>query len=180
MTIRTIARLGHPVLINPATVVESPGDPELQQLIDDMIETMATADGIGLAAPQVHESRRVIVARRIVERPERHSSDVIVLLNPILTPLGDEMIEAFEGCLSIPDLRGYVPRYRRVAFRGFDRQGHPLIGEAEDLFARILQHEVDHLDGILFPMRMPDLRHLALAEELPHLRDWMEEQRGRS
>jgi peptide deformylase len=180
MTLRTIARLGHPVLISPATPVERPDDAELQQLIDDMIETMAAADGIGLAAPQVHASRRVIVARRIAERPERHAGDVIVLLNPILTPIDDETVEAYEGCLSIPELRGYVPRHRRVAFRGLDRQGHPMAGEAEDLFARILQHEVDHLDGILFPMRMPDLRHLALAEELPHLRDWMEAQRGRS
>jgi peptide deformylase len=176
MTLRKIARLGHPVLLGRAAAVEDPARPEVQALIDDMVETMLDAEGIGLAAPQVHEGLRVIVACEIRERGEAAAgAPVRVLVNPELEPLGDEVESAYEGCLSIPELRGLVPRRRRVGYRGLNRHGTPVEGEAEGLFARILQHEVDHLDGVVFPMRMRDLRHLAFAGELHHLDRWLRE-----
>ena len=139
-----------------------------------MLATMAAADGIGLAAPQVHRSLRIIVALEIRDRAERDAGIAHVLVNPELTPLGKTTELAFEGCLSIPDLRGLVPRHRRVAFRAIDRAGAAVEGVADGLFARVLQHEVDHLDGILYPMRMTDLRHLAFTSELPQLTAWLD------
>ena len=173
MTLLKIARLGHPVLLTPALPVEDPQSAAIQTLIDDMIETMRDAEGIGLAAPQVHVGRRVIVAMEIADRSEKAQARVRVLINPELTPLDDQMEHGFEGCLSIPALRGVVPRHRRVAYRGLDRHGREISGEAEGLFARVLQHEVDHLDGVIFPMRMSDLRHLAFDSELRHLTAWI-------
>jgi peptide deformylase len=174
MTLRKIALLGHPILLGKAAPVEDPSAPEVQALVSDMLATMADADGIGLAAPQVHVAQRIVVALSLRDRAERADAAVHVLINPELTPLGDATELAFEGCLSIPDLRGLVPRHRRVGYRALGRDGGQVQGEAEGLFARVLQHEVDHLDGVLYPMRMPDLRHLAFASELPHLSAWLE------
>ena len=179
MTLRKIARLGQPMLLNRAVPVDDPGRPEIQTLVDDMLETMADAEGIGLAAPQVYVGLRVIVAMDLRDRSEAASAPVRVLLNPELEPLGEETEMAYEGCLSIPELRGLVPRARRVGYRGLDRDGRPVEGEAEGLFARVLQHEVDHLDGVLFTMRMRDLRHLAFTSELRHLDRWLAEERAR-
>jgi peptide deformylase len=176
MTLRKIARLGHPVLLGKALPVEDVGEPELQTLIDDMLETMADAEGIGLAAPQVYVARRVIVAQELKDRAEAATAPARVLINPELEPLSDEMAAGYEGCLSIPELRGLVPRWRRVAYRALDREGRRIEGEAEGLFARVLQHEVDHLDGILYPMRMRDLRLLAFASELHHLEGWLRQE----
>jgi peptide deformylase len=176
MTLRKIALMGHPVLLGRATPVGDPGRPELQALIDDMIETMADAGGIGLAAPQVYVGLRLIVACEIGDRAEVAggiASAARVLVDPELEPLGGGTEAAYEGCLSIPELRGLVPRHRRVGYRGLDRDGRPVEGEAEGLFARVLQHEVDHLDGILYPTRMSDLRHLAFVSELRHLEGWL-------
>jgi peptide deformylase len=174
MTIRAIALLGHPVLLTVAAPVVDVGAPEIQELIDDMLATMAAADGIGLAAPQVHQGLRIIVAMEIHDRSERGEGAVHVLVNPELTPVGEAIELAFEGCLSIPDLRGLVSRHSRVAFRAFDRTGAEVEGAADGLFARVLQHEVDHLDGILYPMRMTDLRQLACTSELPRLTAWLD------
>jgi peptide deformylase len=174
MTVRPLALMGHPVLLTPAAIVADVGAPEIQELIDDMLATMAAADGIGLAAPQVHESLRIIVAMEIRARSEREEAAVHVLVNPTLTPVDEAAELAFEGCLSIPELRGLVPRHRCVAFEALDRAGRAVAGVAEGLFARVLQHEVDHLDGILYPMRMTDLRHLAFTSELPQLTTWLE------
>lgn len=173
MTPRSIAKLGHPILLTRAAPIADPDSAEVQELIDDMRATLAQAQGLGLAAPQVFRSLRLILALPIAERGERPDAEPLALVNPELTPLGDTMEAAFEGCLSIPELRGWVPRYRRVGYRALDRRGRPISGEAEGLFARILQHEVDHLDGILFPMRMSDLRHLAFTDEVHHLARWM-------
>ena len=178
MTLRKIARLGQPVLLNRAVPVDDPGRPEIQTLVDDMLETMADAEGIGLAAPQVYVGLRVIVAMELRDRSEVATASLRVLVNPELHPLGDETEMAYEGCLSIPELRGLVPRARRVAYRGLDRNGRPVEGEAEGLFARVLQHEVDHLDGVLFPMRMRDLRHLAFTSEMRHHGRWLAEEEG--
>ncbi|HMR30001.1 MAG TPA: peptide deformylase [Geminicoccaceae bacterium] len=171
MTLRKIARMGHPVLLARAAEVDDPASPEMRRLAADMIETMRDSQGIGIAAPQVHEGVRLIIAQPPplagAEPPEP-----MVLFNPELTPAGEERDSAFEGCLSIPGLRGLVPRWRRVAWRAVDSEGAPVGGVAEGLFARILQHEVDHLDGILFTMRMTDLRQLAFERELELLKSW--------
>lgn len=170
MALRKIARLGQPVLLRRAREIDDTDDPELRRLIVDMSETLVDARGLGLAAPQVYASMRVVLVRRLREEggvdfdlPPR------VLINPELETVDDEVESAFEGCLSIPDLRGLVPRARRVGWRATDLDGRRLEGEAEGLFARILQHEVDHLDGILYPMRMHDLRMLAFDGELQSL-----------
>ncbi len=175
MTLRKIARLGHPILLAPALPVADPERPDVQALVDDMLQTMRDADGIGLAAPQVHEGVRMIVAKQILDRADRANAHELVLLNPELVPLGPEEDREFgwEGCLSIPGLRGWVPRRRRVAYLGLDRRGRAVAGEAEGLFARVLQHEVDHLDGVLYPARLADARHLAFDAEVTHLSRWI-------
>jgi peptide deformylase len=164
MTLRKIAALGQPVLWTRAAPLAPPFDDVVQHLVDDMIATMRDAPGVGLAAPQVYESRRVIVVQ-----PARDAADPLVLINPELAPVGDEIVLGIEGCLSIPDWQGLVPRHRRVRWCGLDREGHAIEGVAEDFLARVLQHEVDHLDGILYPMRLRDMRDLATSREASHL-----------
>lgn len=175
MSVRSIALLGQPVLLQSAVAVDDVDDPRVQTLIDDMLDTMRAADGIGLAAPQIHEPLRIIVAMEIDDRATREAGITRVLVNPELTPIGDAMEFAFEGCLSIPELRGMVPRFHKVAYQALDRNGVAIAGEASGLFARVLQHEVDHLDGILYLSRMADLRQLAFTSELPHLTSWLQQ-----
>lgn len=170
MILRKIAMLGHPVLLQPAAPVDDPAAAEVRALADDMVATMHDAQGIGLAAPQVHVGLRMIVVMELHVRGEA-DAPVRVLINPELAPLDDVRDEGIEGCLSIPELRGIVPRWRRLGWRALDRDGRPIEGEAEGLFARILQHEVDHLDGVLFPMRMTDLSALALGAEAARLQE---------
>lgn len=174
MAILKIARMGHPVLRRPAAPVEAPDDPEIQRLIADMIETMLDAPGIGLAAPQVHVSRRIIVFHVPRDRVAEGESDappgVNVLINPEIVPLGDEVAVGWEGCLSMPGLRGAVPRPARIRYRGLDASGTRVEREASGLHARVVQHEIDHLDGILFIDRMPDLTQLSYEEELRYRR----------
>lgn len=158
MPILKIARMGHPVLLREAEPVDDPTHPEIRRLIADMAETMQDATGIGLAAPQVHVPLRLFVWRE--------AAGVSVLVNPVLEALGEETESAWEGCLSIPGLRGCVARPRRIGFRGLDAEGQPVAGEAEGLIARVMQHETDHLDGILYPMRMQDLSLFGFTEEL--------------
>ncbi len=159
MALLKIARMGHPVLIRPALPVEDPTAPEIRRLVADMAETMEDAQGIGLAAPQVHVGLRLFVWRG-------GAGNVLAIINPELEAGGEEMEEAWEGCLSIPGLRGSVPRARRIRFRGYDIEGSLMEGEAAGLAARVMQHEADHLDGLLYPMRMPDLSLLGFTEEL--------------
>jgi peptide deformylase len=159
MSILKIARMGHPVLLRRADPVADPADPEIRRLIADMAETMADAGGIGLAAPQVHVPLRLFVWRA-------PAGGVAALLNPELEPLGEAEESAWEGCLSIPGLRGLVSRPARIRYRGLDAEGAPLAGEAEGMVARVMQHEADHLDGVLYPMRMRDLSQLGFTEEL--------------
>jgi peptide deformylase len=159
MALLKIARMGHPVLLRQADPVEDPTAPEIRRLIADMAETMEDASGLGLAAPQVHVPLRIFVWRG-------GAGNVLALINPELEPVGEETENGWEGCLSIPGLRGCVPRAARLRFRGFDMEGTPMEGEAAGLTARVMQHEVDHLDGILYPMRMTDLSLLGFTEEL--------------
>jgi peptide deformylase len=169
MALLKIARMGHPVLLRTALPVEDPGSEEMRRLIADMAETMADAEGIGLAAPQVYRPLRLILFLDIEEREDAPGRPPIALINPVVEPLGAAIETALEGCLSIPGLRGLVPRHARIGYRGMTPEGKLVEREASGLQARILQHEGDHLDGILYPMRMDDLRHLSFESELRHV-----------
>jgi peptide deformylase len=173
MSILKVARMGHPVLRARARAVE-PSEirsPRIQQLIDDMFETMHEYHGVGLAAPQVHESLRLFVAGFPPSRDRKEDEDEadrfpeVVLINPEVRPEGTETIEDWEGCLSIPDIRGRVPRSRQVIVRAFDRRGKPVEIRAAGFSARVIQHETDHLDGILFFDRMRSFESLTFLEE---------------
>ncbi len=170
MAILKVARLGHPVLRQAAHPVP-PAEirsPYVQRLIDDMIETMREYDGAGLAAPQVHESLSIAVieVQANPRYPEAPHIPLMVLVNPVVTPLTDEMDEDWEGCLSVPDMRGQVPRYTAVGLDCLDRDGQRLELTAKDFFARVIQHETDHLHGIVYLDRMRDL------STLTHIAEW--------
>ncbi|WP_424814047.1 peptide deformylase [Roseococcus sp. YIM B11640] len=161
MAILKIARMGHPVLLGRAQEVADPTSEEMRRLVDDMAETLVDAGGIGLAAPQVYQPLRLFLWR--------DGNELRVLFNPEIEPLGTETDAAWEGCLSIPGLRGRVERPSRVAWRGLDEEGREVSGEASGIAARVLQHENDHLDGIFYLMRMQDLSMLGFNEELARL-----------
>ena len=167
MAILKIARMGHPVLLQRAEPVADPGAPEIRRLVADMLETMEDAGGAGLAAPQVHVPLRLFVFRVPAARTEGEDAvgDTVVI-NPIVESLGDEMVLRWEGCLSIPGLRAAVPRYSRVRYAGVDLDGAPIGADAAGFHAGVVQHENDHLDGILYPMRMHDFRLFGFNEEL--------------
>jgi peptide deformylase len=175
MSILKVARIGHPVVRTPAQPVpkEAFRDRLFQKLIDDMRETMYEYEGVGLAGPQVHEGLRLAVIE-VPGSEERARAEVpfLVLVNPVLTALDDETASAWEGCLSVPDLRGVVPRFRRIKLDAFDRNGKPYSIEAADFFARVVQHECDHLDGRVFLDRMADMKSLSFIKELEdHAKD---------
>ena len=159
MAILKIARMGHPILLARAAEVPDPTAPEIRRLVADMAQTMEDAGGIGLAAPQVHVGLRIFVWRT-------GAGGVSALINPELEQVGEESEVAWEGCLSIPGLRGAVRRAARLRFRGFDIAGQAIEGEAAGIVARVMQHENDHLDGVLYPMRMEDLSQFGFTEEL--------------
>jgi peptide deformylase len=169
MALLKIARMGHPVLLRAADAIEDPTAERVRRLVGHMVETMLDAEGIGLAAPQVYQSVRLILFVDAEEREEASSRPPTVLINPEIEPLGDVVEHGFEGCLSIPGLRGVVPRHAHIGYRGFGLDGRLIEREARALHARVVQHEVDHLDGVLYPMRMTDLRQLAFDSELKHL-----------
>ena len=169
MALLKIARMGHEILLRRADAVADPTAPEIRRLVADMIETMADAGGVGLAAPQVHVPLRLFVFSVPEHRAEGDADParpVACLINPVLTPIGDEIAVRQEGCLSIPGLAGAVPRHRRIRYEGVDETGAAVAGEAEGFLAVVLQHEHDHLDGILYPMRMTDLSRLGFVDEL--------------
>ena len=169
MAILKIARMGHPVLARVAEPVSAPDADGIARLIDDMVETMVDAEGIGLAAPQVHRSLRIIVFLPLEERDAARTVRPSVLINPEIVPLDDEVALGWEGCLSMPGLRGLVPRHVRIGYRGLGPDGRPVEREALGLHARVVQHEVDHLGGILYPERMTDLKTLVFESELKHV-----------
>ncbi len=168
MSILKIARIGHPVLRAAAEPLAKRAfrDPLFQKLIDDMRETLYEYEGVGLAAPQVHEGVRLAVIEIPGSEGRSHAEvPFMVLANPVVTPLGDERENAWEGCLSVPDLRGLVPRHKRVKLEALDRQGKAYSLEAQDFFARVVQHECDHLDGHVYLDRMVDMRSLSFIKE---------------
>ena len=168
MSILKVARIAHPALRSPAKPVPKAAfkDPLFQKLVDDMRETMYEYEGVGLAAPQVHEGLRLAVIE-VAADEERSKAEVafVVLVNPVITPLGEEKANGWEGCLSIPDLRGVVPRFKRVKLEALDRDGKPYSLEAQNFFARVIQHECDHLDGFVYPDRMQGMRSLTFIKE---------------
>jgi peptide deformylase len=166
MSILKIARIGHPVIRTAAEPVPQKAfrDPAFQKLIDDMQETMYEYEGVGVAAPQVHVGLRLAV----LEVPGSESQEEVpftVLANPVITPVGDEAENGWEGCLSVPDLRGVVPRIKRIKLEALDRHGKPFSFEASDFFARVIQHECDHLDGCVYVDRMADMKSLTFIKE---------------
>lgn len=169
MAILKIARMGHSVLVDPASSIDDPAEERVQRLIGHMKETLADAGGIGLAAPQVYQSLRLILFLDAPDREEALGSAPVVLINPEIEPLDDSVELGLEGCLSIPGLQGIVPRYGRIGYRGLSPEGRLIEREADGLHARVVQHELDHLDGILYPMRMPDLTQLGFESEIKHL-----------
>jgi peptide deformylase len=175
MSILKVARMGHPVLRTRARTVD-PSQiraPRFQQLIDDMFETMKEYHGVGLAAPQVHESVRLFVCGFAPPQPDEddetvHQDDqvpLMAMINPEIIPVGREVIEDWEGCLSIPDIRGRVPRACQISVRAYDRTGKRVELRAGGFTARVIQHETDHLDGVLFLDRMESFESLTFLEE---------------
>jgi len=168
MALLKIARMGHPVLHQIAEPVSDPTSPEIRHLIKDMLDTMVDANGAGLAAPQVHHPLRLFVYRVPANRVSDPEQALLprVLINPEITPLGEEMMVCGEGCLSIPGLRGDVLRHAKVHYRGVDENGEEVEGEAVGFHANVLQHEHDHLDGILYPQRIEDFSRFGYVEEI--------------
>jgi peptide deformylase len=170
MALLKIAHMGHPVLRAHAKAVEDPTAPWVRQLVDDMTLTMEDAGGTGIAAPQVHMSHRIVVFRvggeRLSDLPGDTELDQTVLINPVIEVIGSERALGWEGCLSVPGLRGVVPRHLRIRYRWQTLDGATREREAAGFHARVVQHECDHLDGILYPQRMTDLRLLVYLEEL--------------
>lgn len=169
MPVRPILKMGDPRLLQLARPVQAFDTPELHQLLQDMRDTMAAAHGAGLAAPQIGVDLQVVIfgtGEPIARYPHEAPVPRTVLLNPVITPLGTEEEEGWEGCLSVPGLRGVVPRWQRVRYTGFDAQGRPIEREVSGFHARVVQHECDHLIGKLYPMRMRDLTLLGYTEVL--------------
>jgi peptide deformylase len=166
--IRAVLRMGDPRLLEKSTPVERFGAPELAALLADMRDTMAHLSGAGLAAPQIGVGLRVVIfgVHANPRYPQVEEVPDTVLINPLLEPLGGELEEDWEGCLSLPGMRGVVPRFRRLRYAGFDDQGRRFERTVEGFHARVVQHECDHLDGILYPMRIRDLSKFGFIEEL--------------
>jgi peptide deformylase len=167
MSILKVARMGHPALRAKARALDR-GEirsAAIQQLIDDMLETMAEYHGVGLAAPQVHQELRLFVASLDAGDDREAPAEPFVVINPEITVVGSDMVEDWEGCLSIPDIRGRVPRAREIKMRAVDRKGERLQLSAHDFPARVVQHETDHLDGILFFDRMRTFESLTFLDE---------------
>jgi peptide deformylase len=168
MAIRPVLKMGDPVLLQVAQPVERFDSPELRELLQDMKDTMASLNGAGLAAPQIGVSLQVVIfgVGKNPRYPQAEEVPYTELLNSALEPLSDEMEEGWEGCLSVPGMRGLVHRYTNLRYRGFDPKGEPIDRTVSGFHARVVQHEVDHLLGILYPMRIRNLRNFGFNEVL--------------
>ena len=168
MTVRAVLRMGEPLLLEKAQPVTAFDTPELHALIQDMQDTMSAMDGAGIAAPQIGVSLQVVIFG-VGSNPRYLDAEQVpytVLINPTLTPVGDEIEDGWEGCLSVPGLRGVVPRYIRLHYTGFDQFGEPIDRLVSGFHARVVQHECDHLNGILYPMRITDLNKFGYTDVL--------------
>lgn len=168
MAVLEILRMGDPRLLEVARPISAFATRELDRLIRDMFDTMASAGGVGLAAPQVGVSLQLVIFgfERSERYPEAEPVPTTILINPVIEPIGEEMEEGWEGCLSVPGLRGVVPRLRRIRYRGFDPAGNPIAREAQGFHARVVQHECDHLSGMLYPMRVRDFSRFGFSDVL--------------
>ena len=168
MAVRDILKMGDPRLLRQAEPVTAFDTPELHALIADLFDTMHAANGAGLAAPQIGVNLQVVIFgfKENIRYPDAPQVPVTVLLNPVLEPLSDHMEEGWEGCLSVPGLRGIVPRYQRLRYSGFDPSGQPIVREVDGFHARVVQHECDHLIGVLYPMRVRDFSRFGYTEVL--------------
>ncbi len=168
MAIETVLKMGDPRLLRKARPIEAFDTPELHELVSNMIETMKALDGAGLAAPQIGVDLQVVVfeVNANPRYPDVETIPLTVLINPVLAPTGDEMKEDWEGCLSIPGMRGLVPRYVKLHYSGFDIYGREIVKDVEGFHARVVQHECDHLFGVLYPMRIRDLRNFGYSSAL--------------
>ena len=168
MAVREVLRMGHPLLLQEALPVTHFDTPELLELLQDMRDTMAHLDGAGLAAPQIGVSLQVVIfgVAHNPRYPDAEEVPQTVLINPQLTPLDDEEEEGWEGCLSVPGFRGVVPRYTHLRYQGFDEKGHAIDRTVTGFHARVVQHECDHLMGILYPMRIEDFSRFGFTDVL--------------
>jgi len=168
VTIRTVLKMGDPRLLQRSVEVDPLDTGALQSLLDDMWDTMAAENGAGLAAPQIGVMQRVVIFgfEQNVRYPDAPAVPQTVLINPVIEVLDETLEEGWEGCLSVPGLRGVVPRYRGIRYRGFDQFGQPIEREVNGFHARVVQHECDHLDGVLYPQRIRDLRNFGFVEPL--------------
>jgi len=182
MAILKIARMGHPVLKQVAAPIDDPKSAEIGHLIQDMIDTLADAAGAGLAAPQVHVPQRLVMFHVPDARAREEDGEAAegcpftVLINPEIEVLSEDISEGIEACLSLPGLAGMVPRFHHILYRGLDHLGQTVEREAEGFHARVVQHECDHLDGILYPMRMDDLSTLTFTSEISRAREEEEQE----
>lgn len=171
MSILKIARMGHPILRERANEIADPQQAQIQTLVQHMLDTMIDANGLGLAAPQVHVSKRLVIFSITEEQAEYYDCEIMplsVLINPVLEPLSDDTNTDWEGCLSVPGLRGRVPRYDHIGYRSISLEGKVCEREARGWHARVVQHECDHLDGILYPQRIENLSDLIFESEIKH------------
>ena len=168
MAIREILRMGNPVLLKEAEKVIKFDTPEIHELIKDMIETMKDAQGAGLAAPQVGESIQLVIfgVDKNERYPDAEEVPFTVLINPVITPLNQEKEDDWEGCLSVPGMRGVVPRYKTINYKGFDQYGNEIDRDVEGFHARVVQHECDHLFGILYPSRIENMKLFGFHDEI--------------
>ncbi len=165
MSILKIARLGNPVLLKKGAEIRTFSSETLKRIIYDMSETMIDYNGIGLAAPQVHLSKRIIIFRN-PDVVEKDKIQITPLINPVFKPVNDEKEDDWEGCLSIPGMQGLVRRYKKISYYGFDLEGNKIVNEAEGLHARVIQHEIDHLDGVLYTDRLADKKAFGFEKEI--------------
>lgn len=168
MAIKEIIKMGHPLLLEKAKPVRKFNTPELHKLVEDMIDTMKDANGAGLAAPQIAESVQLVIFG--FDDNERYKDEdsvpFTVLINPVITSLTKETEDGWEGCLSVPGMRGVVSRFKKINYKGFDQFGKPINRDVEGFHARVVQHECDHLNGILYPLRIKDLRFFGFEDTL--------------